>query len=223
MDPGNDSSETRALGDPVAEKTLSDPRAIRALAHPVRLDLIGLLAHAGTLTATQAGAVLGQSPANCAFHLRTLAKYGLVEEAGGGRGRERPWRRTHVMIRIRGASAHGGPSAANRALDDVLYAAAFGRFRATMAARESWPDGMRETLHQSTVTLSYLTPAEATELSEEMQALLFRHFDRVDHPELRPKDAVPVEILAFAYPLLELLDVPVSEPLADQPDLPEGS
>jgi hypothetical protein len=34
--------------------------------------------------------MLGESPANCAFHLRTLAKYGFVEEAGGGRGRERP-------------------------------------------------------------------------------------------------------------------------------------
>jgi hypothetical protein len=34
--------------------------------------------------------MLGESPANCAFHLRTLAKYGFVEEAGDGRGRERP-------------------------------------------------------------------------------------------------------------------------------------
>ena len=39
--------------------------------------------------------MLGESPANCAFHLRTLAKYGFVEEAGGGRGRERPWRQTY--------------------------------------------------------------------------------------------------------------------------------
>src|ERR1700735_1064515 len=70
---------------------LTDPRAIRALAHPVRMALLELLAHTGTLTATQASDALGESPANCAFHLRTLAKYGFVREAGGGRGRERPW------------------------------------------------------------------------------------------------------------------------------------
>jgi Helix-turn-helix domain len=68
------------------------PKAIRALAHPVRWALLDALDQAGTLTATQASEMLGESPANCAFHLRTLAKYGYVEEAGGGRGRERPWR-----------------------------------------------------------------------------------------------------------------------------------
>src|SRR5437773_716114 len=73
---------------------LTDPRALRAVAHPLRLSLIGLLRRDGPLTATQAGAKLGETPASCSFHLRQLAKYGLVEEAGGGRGRERPWRAT---------------------------------------------------------------------------------------------------------------------------------
>jgi hypothetical protein len=52
---------------------LTDPKAIRALAHPVRMALLEALGHAGTLTATQASEMLGESPANCAFHLRTLA------------------------------------------------------------------------------------------------------------------------------------------------------
>src|SRR5919108_2121595 len=71
---------------------LTDPRALRALAHPIRLALLGALRREGPLTATQAGALVGESAASCSFHLRQLAKYGLVEEAGGGRGRERPWR-----------------------------------------------------------------------------------------------------------------------------------
>lgn len=202
---------------------LSDPRAIRALAHPVRMELIGLLAHAGTLTATQAAAMLGQSPANCAFHLRTLAKYGLVEEAGGGRGRERPWRRSraHQAIRIPTGQASAAQAAATRHLNDILYSSALDRFRASMAARESWPPGIRENLHQSTA-LVYLTPAEAAELGTDLRNLLMKHAGRVDHPERRPKDAVPVEILWLAHPLLELLDVPVSMPSADQPDLSEG-
>ena len=52
---------------------LTDPKAMRALAHPLRWALLEALAHAGTLTATQASEMLGESPANGAFHLRTLA------------------------------------------------------------------------------------------------------------------------------------------------------
>ena len=75
------SSEETAAAETGADGTyreLTDPRAMRALAHPVRLALIELLGHVGTLTATQASDLLGESPANCAFHLRTLAKYGYV-------------------------------------------------------------------------------------------------------------------------------------------------
>lgn len=71
---------------------LTDPRALRALAHPTRLKLVALLRRRGPMTATQAGQSIGQSAASCSFHLRQLAKWGLVEEAGGGKGRERPWK-----------------------------------------------------------------------------------------------------------------------------------
>ena len=64
---------------------LTDPRALRAYAHPTRLALMGLLRRAGPMTATQAGERIGESAASCSFHLRQLAKFGLVEEAGGGR------------------------------------------------------------------------------------------------------------------------------------------
>src|SRR6516162_11056846 len=81
-------------------KRMTDPRALRALAHPLRLSLLGLLRIEGPLTATRAGELLGESSASCSFHLRQLAKYGLVEEAGGGRGRERPWRATTMFTDV---------------------------------------------------------------------------------------------------------------------------
>src|SRR3954451_18129241 len=82
--------------DPIRERTieLTDPRAMRAYAHPVRMALIGLLRRNGPMTATQAAARLGESSGTCSFHFRQLAKYGFCEEAGGGRGREKPWRAT---------------------------------------------------------------------------------------------------------------------------------
>jgi hypothetical protein len=40
----------------------------------------------------KAGERVGENPANASFHLRQLAKYGYVVEAGGGTGRQRPWK-----------------------------------------------------------------------------------------------------------------------------------
>src|SRR5580693_2977014 len=75
---------------------LTDPRALRAYAHPTRMALVALLRRDGPQTATQAALATGESVASCSFHLRQLAKYGLVEEAGG-RGREKPWRATAMF------------------------------------------------------------------------------------------------------------------------------
>lgn len=79
-------------------RELTDAREIRALAHPVRMGLLEALRREGTLTATEAAELLDESPVNCSFHLRTLAKYGFVEEAPGGTGRQRPWRRAHKAL-----------------------------------------------------------------------------------------------------------------------------
>jgi hypothetical protein len=83
---------------------------MRALAHPVRMELLRLFGFNETLTATQASELLGESPANVAFHLRTLAKYGYLVEAGGGRGRERPWTVASRAMNI--SSRHEDPQAA---------------------------------------------------------------------------------------------------------------
>ncbi|MET9495029.1 helix-turn-helix domain-containing protein [Streptomyces sp. NPDC006552] len=69
------------------------PRARRPLPdHPVRVALLDLLADIGTVTSTQAAARLGYSSGLCSFHLRQLARHGLIEEASHSGGRARPWR-----------------------------------------------------------------------------------------------------------------------------------
>ncbi|GIG58624.1 transcriptional regulator [Longispora fulva] len=72
---------------------IRDPRAIKALAHPLRLDLLELLGASGPATAAHCARVLGVPQANCSFHLRQLARFGFVEDAGHGQDRrERQWR-----------------------------------------------------------------------------------------------------------------------------------
>src|ERR1700750_2527894 len=98
--------------DPPREVT--DPRAMRALAHPVRLALIEALAER-PLTATEAGERVGESPANASFHLRQLAKYGFVEEAEGGTGRPRPRKLRHLGFRFSDLQADPEAARAGRA------------------------------------------------------------------------------------------------------------
>src|SRR5438034_2205715 len=80
--------------DPRRSRLLDDPLAIRAMAHPVRLDLQSLLGREGPMTAAQAARCLGISQALASHHLRQLAKYGFVEPADAPDNRERPWQRT---------------------------------------------------------------------------------------------------------------------------------
>lgn len=70
----------------------SDPRALRALAHPVRLELLNLLQREGPLTASRCAELLELTPKVCSYHLNLLGTYGLIEETGEGKGRSRPWR-----------------------------------------------------------------------------------------------------------------------------------
>ena len=79
-------------------RRLTDPRAMRAVAHPVRIALLEVLGTEGPLTATQAGELIGESPTTCSFHLRQLAKYGFIEEVAGVAGRKRPWRKKNPTL-----------------------------------------------------------------------------------------------------------------------------
>lgn len=188
-----------ALGD--AHQKLRDPRAMRALAHPVRLALMDALVLDGELTATQAAQIVGESPASCSFHFRQLAKYGFVEETGGGSGRQRPWRLKTLAITLDPEEAHGTAEAvASRELLGILYEQAIGRFRNWMATQSLFPKRWRKAF-QAKQALWWVTPDELEQLGEEILALMMRYSERVQDPSSRPEGALPVEFLGFAYPL----------------------
>jgi DNA-binding transcriptional ArsR family regulator len=187
----------------------TDARAMRALAHPVRIALLEALVHTGTLTATQASELLGESPANCAFHLRTLGKYGYVVEAGGGKGRERPWRRAHTALHITTEQEDPGAAVAAEELGQFWVERIMERARSALARRRSWPAEWRHSgLPTESEYILYMTPEEAREFGAEVERLYRRFEDRLDHPERRPDGAMPIETLLFSYPLLHLAGWP---------------
>src|SRR3954453_7356380 len=81
-----------------APPPLRDPRAMRALAHPARLAILERLSSGGAATATECAEVTGQSPSACSYHLRALARWGLVVESEGQDRRERRWAVTGPFV-----------------------------------------------------------------------------------------------------------------------------
>jgi DNA-binding transcriptional ArsR family regulator len=182
-------------------KKLTDPKALRALAHPLRLQLLGQLRIHGQLTATQAGELLGESSASCSFHLRQLAKYGLVEESGGGHGRERPWRATAMFTSV--------PEVA----DDPKVDTAADLLRGVIADHyitdltrwfDARPDEPEEWQHAAQFgdTALYVTATELAELGEHVRELVDVYLARQTDAALRPPGARLVSYLHIAHPVI---------------------
>ena len=183
-------------------KKLTDPKALRALAHPIRLKLLGQLRIHGQLTATQAGDLLGESSASCSFHLRQLAKYGLVEEAGGGQGRERPWRATTMFTSW---PEHAEDPKVDAAADLLRGVVADQYITGLMRWFEAKPDEPEEWQEAAQFgdTLVYLTAGELAELTERTRELLDPYLDRQVEPELRPRGSRLVTYLHIAHPVTD--------------------
>lgn len=153
---------------------LTDPRALRALAHPTRLKLVALLRREGPLTASQAGARLGESPASCSWHLRQLARWGLVEEAGGGRGRARPWRATARSTSWKVAGPDTAEPAA--ALSALIVRSQMAWLLRSLEATPSEPPAWQQAQQLADTQLE-LTPGQLTELGERVWELVRSYRD----------------------------------------------
>jgi predicted ArsR family transcriptional regulator len=170
------------------------------LAHPVRIALLEALGREGELTATRAAEMLDESPGNMSWHLQTLAKYGYVEEAGGGKGRSRPWRLVSDSNRFMTAIEDPEIEAAGEALESVFADRAYSQLRQWLARRSSYPLAWREAAFTSD-SIAYVTAEEMAEIGEEVVVLFGRYHARFLDKELRPADAQPVKMVAFGHPL----------------------
>lgn len=178
---------------------LSDPRALRAYAHPTRMALVGLLRMEGPFTATRAAELTGESVASCSYHLRILAKYGLVEEADpDGPGREKPWRATAEFTSWPNYSADPAVASAAEALDAAVAENHFHRMMRAMESRHTLSPEWRQAERHSDAVL-YLTKDELRELGERLDAMVLEYTDRGHDPALRPEGARRVAFVSIAY------------------------
>lgn len=148
---------------------LTDPETLAALTHPVRLDVLNYLMADGPATASTCARAVGDNPSNCSYHLRTLAKHGLVEPVESADGRERPWRAT-----ITGFSTGDDDGQVGRGGTAVLATSLQldqRRVRDYLARRENEPRSWR-TADAFSVYRLRLTAAELAELGQRLDDLI---------------------------------------------------
>lgn len=205
-----------AADDLPPARRVSDPRELRALAHPRRVELLELLAAHGPLTASQCAQHVGDSAASCSYHLRQLARYGHVEEAPGGRGRERPWRIRRHAITFGGAGGGVAEQAAAQALAAIVDQTRFAAASAYRARHASEPARWQEA-SLSTDAVSWMTAEELADVGRQLVELFAPYAERWLVRGERPAGSRPVQLFAYGFPV-----GPESEQ-TDRPEHPEGS
>jgi DNA-binding transcriptional ArsR family regulator len=100
------------LKNPLGDLEITDPSAMRALAHPVRLAILTHLQRHGPMTATGLSPHVGATPSVVSWHLRHLAGFGLVVEAPSPDRRQRFWKAVSRGFRYHMPDDDAGRSAA---------------------------------------------------------------------------------------------------------------
>lgn len=206
-------SSTRAT----SHRRIRDVPSLQALAHPTRLALLEAIGLAGAMTATQASKVVGDSPTACAYHLRMLARLGFVEEAGGGSGRERPWRLVPTGFAIEAGAEDPTVAKASAALEKVFLERFIANIRRFDRTRSQYPPAVRE-VTDTMQSIAFATPAEMEQLRGELIALLSRYVDRLD-PARRPAGGYPFEVIVFTH-VLPVPGLTPGDPDAQSPPHP---
>ncbi|MGX6604236.1 ArsR/SmtB family transcription factor [Micromonosporaceae bacterium Da 78-11] len=174
-------------------KQITDPQALRALAHPVRLRLLELLTVDGAATGRKLADLTGESTASVSYHVGQLAKWGLVEPATElAHGRERPWRATSRGITW-SATGDGEFVAASRALRDQLVAQRLAGLDAYQRHEDRFEADWRRAAWVGE-DAGYLDPAELTEVTERIKAVIAEYTDPT-----RPRPATARRVVFFGY------------------------
>jgi DNA-binding transcriptional ArsR family regulator len=179
---------------------VTDVRALKALAHPLRGRLLGSLRTHGPSTASRLAEHLGESSGSTSYHLRQLAAYGFVEELPDeGNARDRWWRARHRSTHFDTAAFMADPG--GREAVDELALRQIGqqqRLLATHVAESAQLDDDWRTAVSLNGWALHISPAAARELAEELNAVLARWRDTREEP-----DQPFVNVLLDVFPVKE--------------------
>jgi DNA-binding transcriptional ArsR family regulator len=182
---------------------ITDPRMLRAMAHPVRIKLINALVLQGPATATELADRVGDTPANCSWHLRQLAKFGFIEEADDlpYKGRNRPWRWVPVGNRWGGPDDSPAFAAASAEVSGTLLGIELSEHSAWEAGKADEPAEW-QTAAFTSQNIAWLTAEELEEAANTIREVILRHHERTIDPSKRPNGSRPIRFIAWGNPAL---------------------
>lgn len=194
----DDPTQLNESTDERGGRHLSDPARLRALAHPLRIELFDILTNREEATATECAALVGESVASCSFHLRMLEKYGFIERAPS-RGREKPWRATARSWTMLPAMDVPGSLAA---VSEIALFGLDAEWRRLRDFFTRYEDESNDWVQASTFTRSsfWATAEELAQLSHDLQDITDRFEGRSADPALRPEGARPARMVAVTNP-----------------------
>jgi len=180
---------------------ITDPKALRALAHPLRLALLDRVMSFGEQTAAQCAAAVGSTTSNCSYHLRALARVGLVERGESADGRERPWRSSSTGLEFgpEDAADSRSSTAAARAVDELALARDEELTRRALARHDTQPSEWRAVETHNSYALR-LTPRELSQLVGEIDRLVRPYIGLTRNEAPDDADAAYLRLLAFRHP-----------------------
>jgi DNA-binding transcriptional ArsR family regulator len=176
-----------------------DPSAMRALAHPLRLKLLGLLRRDGAHSVGELSELVDAAPGSVSYHLTTLHRFGFVEEAPelARDGRERWWRAAHAMTGYEPSELLQDPESA-AAGRHMRRAFLQGHLAEQLDYLDAEPALPGDWVAAATAgdTIAYLTAEELADLSREVNALA----EKWNRPrEGAPAGAEPVRFIYSAF------------------------
>jgi Na+/melibiose symporter-like transporter len=184
----------------VRTRTVTDPLALRALAHPLRVELHTLIGREGSVTAADAARQLGISHALASHHLRQLAKYGFIEPAETPDHRAHPWRITATNLDLK--PDRPDAQATIDVLDRHTMEQAIHQLTEWQERRAQEDPAWSECARVGN-SLLYLTPQELSDVQEAWRNIVRPLAARrpLGHASDRPADAAPVSLTLIAVPV----------------------
>lgn len=189
------------LGPDPRTDVVLDAKGLRALAHPVRVQLVWLLRKYGPSTATRLAERMGLTSGATSYHLRQLGTAGFVEEdAERGNARERWWRSVHRGTWLTDMDlVDQEPDATLTYLRSVAAMHAL-QAQQTLNGFPTLPRAWRDLVDLSDWSLR-LTPGEAENLLEDMSAVIARYQrDRPEEATTAPEGAEHVTLIINLLP-----------------------
>jgi DNA-binding transcriptional ArsR family regulator len=187
-------------GERAISKIVPDASALKALAHPMRLQMLGMLRINGPATATQLARLLGLNSGATSYHLRQLAQHGFIEDAPGLSRRERWWRSRHELTSVPPVTAPGEDLGLAVAFTQAALLGQVQQMQQAVEEYASLPPTWRKASEASDVIIP-LKPEEAEALTAQIMDLIITAMRRAPPLAEKLEDGrVPFSVMLHAFP-----------------------